>query len=431
MSSMAAAAARCRSLTARALARPALANHRGLSRPTLVANHRLLASATTTTTTTTAAASGLQLNIPSAVAELEIEHERYEKALAENDVDVLDLLFLKDESTLRFGADGAQFGYSAIAAMRANRRPPGPREILSTSITTFGHDYGVANREFRRGADPRIGRQSQTWVKTGDGWKVVSAHVSWQDETPATLLQLAGERGERLAKEAQEHAAGDAAIACSGDRSFPIKLSDTALYITDMQGDFLLPHGRIGQHYSDEDIAVMGPVMRSTERLVAAAREAGLTIAYGRSHRFGAEVRRDLICSRDSDDTYNVIESIRPRPEDIVVDKWTWGIFASTDLEEQLRARGIRRLLVCGVATNVCVTNMVFQAVDRFFRVCLVPEACGAFDRAWHDQAIGMLNGPQIKSGHSQTVDNTGLYFCETATVANVETTLRALREQA
>ena len=73
MSSMAAAAARCRSLTARALARPALANHRGLSRPTLVANHRLLASATTTTTTTTAAASGLQLNIPSAVAELEIE----------------------------------------------------------------------------------------------------------------------------------------------------------------------------------------------------------------------------------------------------------------------------------------------------------------------------------------------------------------------
>ena len=154
MSSMAAAAARCRSLTARALARPALANHRGLSRPTLVANHRLLAGATTTTTTT--AASGLQLNIPSAVAELEIEHERYEKALAENDVDVLDLLFLKDESTLRFGADGAQFGYSAIAAMRANRRPPGPREILSTSITTFGHDYGVANREFRRGADPRI-----------------------------------------------------------------------------------------------------------------------------------------------------------------------------------------------------------------------------------------------------------------------------------
>ena len=79
-----------------------------------------------------------------------------------------------------------------------------------------------------------------------------------------------------------------------------------------------------------------------------------------------AQVRQDLICPRDSDDTYNVLPSIRPRPEDIVVDKWTWGIFASTDLEQQLRARGVRRLIVIGVATNVCVTNAVFQAVDRF-----------------------------------------------------------------
>jgi nicotinamidase-related amidase len=110
-----------------------------------------------------------------------------------------------------------------------------------------------------------------------------------------------------------------------------------------------------------------------------------------------------------------------------VVDKWNWGIFASTDLESQLRARGVRRLIVCGIATNVCVTNMVFQAVDRFFRVCLIPEACGSFDKRWHEQAVGMLNGPQIKAGHSQTVDNTGLYFCEASTVADVEATLRHL----
>ena len=72
----------------------------------------------------------------------------------------------------------------------------------------------------------------------------------------------------------------------------------------------------------------------------------------------------------------------------------------------------------------------VFQAVDRFFRVCLIPEACGAFDEAWHDHAIAMLNGPQIKAGHSAVVDNTGLYFCETSTVDAVEATLRALLEE-
>ena len=49
-----------------------------------------------------------------------------------------------------------------------------------------------------------------------------------------------------------------------------------------------------------------------------------------------------------------------PQPEDqTVISLRTGGIFASTDLEEQLRERGIRRLIVCGIATNVCVTNMV------------------------------------------------------------------------
>ena len=375
------------------------------------------------------AAHSYEINLPDVRAELMACHERYEMALAKNDLAELDTLFLNHDTTMRFGASDAQFGHDEIAAFRSGRSPPGPREILSTSVTTYGRDYGVANREFRRGTDPRIGRQSQTWIRTTDGWRVVSAHVSWLDSDAARLEQAA-QRADSLMREAAENAAGDAAIPCTGGRSFPLKLSDTALYITDMQGDFLLPEGRVGQHYSNEDIERMKPVIASTERLVAAAREAGITIAYGRSHRFGAEIRRDLICARDSDDTYNVIESIRPREEDIVVDKWTWGIFASTDLESQLRARGIRRLIVCGVATNVCVTNMVFQAVDRFFRVCLIPEACGAFDKSWHEQAIAMLNGPQIKAGHSNSrFDNTGLYFCETATVSNVEATLKGLKQ--
>jgi hypothetical protein len=110
-------------------------------------------------------------------------------------------------------------------------------------------------------------------------------------------LEQAAGRAEQLAQEAQLHAAGDEAIPCSGGRVFPVKLSDTALYVTDMQGDFLLPHGRIGKHYSAKDLAAMEPVIENSKRL------AGITIVYGRSHRFGAEIRRDLVCAHDSDDT--------------------------------------------------------------------------------------------------------------------------------
>eukprot|EP00928_Gymnodinium_smaydae_P075402 TRINITY_DN58413_c0_g1_i1.p1 TRINITY_DN58413_c0_g1~~TRINITY_DN58413_c0_g1_i1.p1 ORF type:complete len:199 (-),score=11.42 TRINITY_DN58413_c0_g1_i1:359-874(-) len=123
-----------------------------------------------------------EINIPEVRAELEAIHERYETALAKNDVEELDELFLNDATTLRFGAADAQFGYDEIAAFRSGRPPPGPREILSTNVTTYGRDYGVANREFRRGCEPRLGRQSQTWIRTKDGWRVVSAHVSWCDK---------------------------------------------------------------------------------------------------------------------------------------------------------------------------------------------------------------------------------------------------------
>ena len=51
------------------------------------------------------------------------------------------------------------------------------REIRRRVITTFGRDFATANIEFVRTA-PAIGRQSQTWVRTPAGWRVVAAHVS-------------------------------------------------------------------------------------------------------------------------------------------------------------------------------------------------------------------------------------------------------------
>ena len=45
-------------------------------------------------------------------------------------------------------------------------------------ITTFGRDFATAMTEFRRDGSPNVGRQSQTWVRFADGWKVVAAHVS-------------------------------------------------------------------------------------------------------------------------------------------------------------------------------------------------------------------------------------------------------------
>jgi hypothetical protein len=122
----------------------------------------------------------MDINLADVLAQLQAQFARYEKALTSNDVAVLDELFWNSPHTLRYGATENLYGYDEISAFRAARPGQGlEREVLRTAITTFGQDFGVANIEFRRAGSDRIGRQSQTWTRTVDGWRVVSAHVSW------------------------------------------------------------------------------------------------------------------------------------------------------------------------------------------------------------------------------------------------------------
>ena len=128
----------------------------------------------------------VQTNDPQALAELSQAFELYEDALVHNKVDVLDALFWDSPHTLRYGAKENLNGYDEIKTFRATRPSAGlSRNILQRHIVTFGSRMGVANVTFARSGEPRIGRQSQTWLKLGDdfadGWRVVSAHVSWMD----------------------------------------------------------------------------------------------------------------------------------------------------------------------------------------------------------------------------------------------------------
>ncbi len=119
------------------------------------------------------------INLPEVLAEVHAVFERYEAALVGNDVAALDELFWNSPHTLRFGATENLYGYDAIRAFRAGRPSAGLARTLSkTVITTYGRDFATANTEFVRHGSQQTGRQSQTWMRTTDGWRVVSAHVS-------------------------------------------------------------------------------------------------------------------------------------------------------------------------------------------------------------------------------------------------------------
>lgn len=119
------------------------------------------------------------INLPDVLAEMQAVFAQYEDALVTNKVDVLDALFWNSPNTVRYGTAENLVGYAEIQAFRAARSPAGlARRLGRTVITTYGHDFATAMTEFHRDSSTAIGRQSQTWVRMPDGWKVVAAHVS-------------------------------------------------------------------------------------------------------------------------------------------------------------------------------------------------------------------------------------------------------------
>ena len=121
----------------------------------------------------------LDINRPEVVAQVQAQFDRYERALVGNDVAELDALFWNSTHTSRYGVTENLYGYAAIRAFRAARPAQGlARTLIRTVITTYGDDFATANAEFQREGNAKTGRQSQTWMRTPDGWRVVAAHVS-------------------------------------------------------------------------------------------------------------------------------------------------------------------------------------------------------------------------------------------------------------
>jgi len=126
------------------------------------------------------------INDPVVVAQITALHQRYEEALISNDVTTLQELFWDSSLALRFGVNENLYGAEQIGEFRKNRSPVDlRREVSNLRIVTFDDDCAIVTLEFLRNTQgiPRAGRQSQVWRKLDEGWKIVSAHVSFMAES--------------------------------------------------------------------------------------------------------------------------------------------------------------------------------------------------------------------------------------------------------
>jgi len=189
---------------------------------------------------------------------------------------------------------------------------------------------------------------------------------------------------------------------------FPFEPDATALVLIDMQRDFLKPGG-FGAALGN-DVAMLRSAIAPTARVLAACRAAGVMVVHTREgHRpdladlapakrlrgnfatgIGDAGPMGRILVR-GEPGHDIIPELAPAAGEPVVDKPGKGAFYATDLEAMLRGRGIARLLVCGVTTEVCVNTTVREANDRGFD-CLVLEDCtGSYFPEFQAAGIAMI----------------------------------------
>jgi hypothetical protein len=119
----------------------------------------------------------VEIDRPDVIAEVSAVFEAYERALVANDVEAM--LGFFDRRALRFGIADQQAGLDEQRRWR-ERQPPLPpgRHLKDTEIHAYGVSTAVVTTLFGYPGSDVLGRQSQTWVRLPEGWRIVHAHVS-------------------------------------------------------------------------------------------------------------------------------------------------------------------------------------------------------------------------------------------------------------
>jgi ketosteroid isomerase-like protein len=111
----------------------------------------------------------------------------YEEALCEGDVAAMDSWFADDTRTIRFGIAEEHWGAEDVRRWRrlAPRVPEG-RRLVDTRVDLWAGNLAVVTTLFRypASASAQVGRQSQTWLLTDAGWRIIHAHVSERSLAP-------------------------------------------------------------------------------------------------------------------------------------------------------------------------------------------------------------------------------------------------------
>jgi ureidoacrylate peracid hydrolase len=171
----------------------------------------------------------------------------------------------------------------------------------------------------------------------------------------------------------------------------------TAVIVVDVQNDFC--HSSSPLAKAGNDMSAAQEMVPRLLQLIDAARGAGTTIVWvkvlhfeyttspvGTEHRQRVRPNSELICLEGTfgADFYRV----EPEPGEPIVVKHRYSAFVDTDLQLILRSKGIKSVIMTGVATNVCVESTARDAYMRDYYVTFAEDCSATYDQAKHDATL-------------------------------------------
>lgn len=170
----------------------------------------------------------------------------------------------------------------------------------------------------------------------------------------------------------------------------PNTIGESALVVIDLANDFVYPGGVIADAGGPEYQARVQSILPTLTRLLEAARQAGITVAYATdAHVPGdSELQKWPPHAMKGTPQAEIVPSLTPKPEDLVIEKQTYSPFVSSDLDAQLRRRGIKRLYITGLHTDCCARHTSGDAFQRGYDLVWVTDALQAFTDEAHRQGL-------------------------------------------
>ncbi len=185
--------------------------------------------------------------------------------------------------------------------------------------------------------------------------------------------------------------------------------SQCALIIVDMQNDFVSPGGF--HHRQGKPVGQAQAIIPNIQTLIrelpgearrifiVTVREPDGSDSYWRFHKIlPARVRRSGELERGDRNVLRgtwgaeVVDMLKPGPEDHVVIKRRHSAFYQTDLEACLRWWGITTLIFTGVASEICVQSTVRDAFNRDYDIVLVSDAVTSWNEHEHEATVRVID---------------------------------------